>query len=67
VRDLFEAWRGWAEDNGHPGGSAQSFGRDLRAAQSHVRVRHPRTEGDQRERQYVGVTLKHRVPKGEGQ
>ena len=64
VQDLFAAWRGWAEDNGHTAGSSQSFGRDLRAAQSHVRVHQVRAEGDHRERQYLGVTLKHRVPRG---
>jgi putative DNA primase/helicase len=63
VRDLFEAWRGWAEDNGHQAGSAQSFGKDLRAAQSHVKVSRPR-ESDERHREYLGITLKHRVPKG---
>jgi putative DNA primase/helicase len=64
VNDLYAAWKDWAEDNGHRPGSAQSFGRDLRAAQSHVRVRRPRDDEGQQHRYYVGLTLTRRLPTG---
>jgi putative DNA primase/helicase len=53
---LYDAWKSWAEDNGHRAGSAQTFGRDLRAVIPGVRVVRPRT-GDDRERRYLGVRL----------
>jgi putative DNA primase/helicase len=57
AKDLFDAWKDWCESNGHRPGSAQSFGRDLRAVIPHLKVRRPRT-GDSRERWYQGVALK---------
>jgi putative DNA primase/helicase len=39
---LYESWKTWAEDNGHRAGSAQTFGRDLRAVVPGVRVVRPR-------------------------
>jgi putative DNA primase/helicase len=58
VEELWKAWRAWAEDNGHgKGGTKQVFGRDLRAALPHLRVRRPRTDGE-RERVYTGVALR---------
>jgi len=58
VDTLWKAWRCWAEDNGHGrGGTKQTFGRDLRAALPAIRVLRPR-EGDERQRVYVGLTLR---------
>jgi putative DNA primase/helicase len=54
--DLYAAWRAWAEENGHRAGSAQTFGRDLRAVVPGLRVARPRGDGD-RTRRYVGVRL----------
>lgn len=56
VAELFAQWRAWCEDNGHRPGSAQTFGRDLRAVVPALQLRRPR-DGQDRERCYVGVTL----------
>jgi putative DNA primase/helicase len=65
VDDLWKAWRGWAEDNGHGrGGTKQVFGRDLRAALPAVRVRRPRSGEHDRERVYVGLGLASSEPVG---
>jgi putative DNA primase/helicase len=58
IKKLYRAWREWAEDNGHKPGSAQTFGRNLRAVISGLRVTRPRTGGDDRVRVYSGVGLK---------
>jgi putative DNA primase/helicase len=55
--ELFRAWKGWADDNGHKPGTKQVFGRDLRAVIPGLRVVRPR-DGEDRERVYRGVTLK---------
>jgi putative DNA primase/helicase len=57
VADLFADWRSWCEDNGHKAGSAQTFGRDLRAVVPHLRVIRPRDGEDQRQRRYIGMRL----------
>jgi putative DNA primase/helicase len=54
---LFAAWKSWTDDNGHKAGTAQRFGRDLRAVIPGLRVVRLR-EGDDRERVYRGVTLR---------
>jgi putative DNA primase/helicase len=56
--DLYKAWKLWAEDNGHKPGSAQSFGRNLRAAIPELQTYRPREEGKQERRWYSGVSLK---------
>jgi putative DNA primase/helicase len=56
VSELFAAWKMWCEDNGHRAGSAQTFGRDLRAAVPALRMVRPRDGGD-RERHYIGLSL----------
>jgi putative DNA primase/helicase len=65
VKDLYDAWKMWAEDNGHRAGSSQTFGRDLRAAQSHVRVRRPRDDEGHRDRYYAGITLTSKISTGQ--
>jgi putative DNA primase/helicase len=57
VDELWEAWKSWAEDNGHHKSTKQRFGRDLRAAHARVRVVHAR-DGEERMRVYRGITLK---------
>lgn len=57
VDEMWEAWKSWADDNGHPAGTKQRFGRDLRAAHARIRVAQPR-EGEERMRVYRGITLK---------
>jgi putative DNA primase/helicase len=56
IRDLYRAWKGWAEGNGHTRKSTQTLGRDLRAALPLVRVVQLR-DGDDRERAYRGIGL----------
>lgn len=58
VKVLYQAWKAWAEDNGHRRISAQTFGRDLRAVISGLRVIRPRTAVDDRTRVYTGIGLK---------
>jgi putative DNA primase/helicase len=55
---LYDDWKRWAEDNGHRGGSIQTFGRDLRAVIPTLRNRRPREDDGDRSRGYVGVGLK---------
>jgi putative DNA primase/helicase len=57
VTALFEAWRQWCELNSHKPGSAQVFGRDLRAVVPVLRVVQPRV-GETRPRRYVGLHLR---------
>jgi len=54
---LYADWRKWADDNGHKPGTVQVFGRNLRAVVPGLRVVRPR-DGEDRERVYLGVTLK---------
>jgi putative DNA primase/helicase len=57
VDELYAAWKSWCEEHGRSRpGSAQMFGRDLRAALPGVRMVRPRVE-EGRERRYVGVRL----------
>jgi putative DNA primase/helicase len=58
VGRLFECWCEWCKAQGrdHPG-TAQSFGRDLRAAIPALKVTQPR-DGDDRLRLYQGLRLK---------
>lgn len=57
VEDLYAAWRSWCEEHGRSRpGSAQVFGRDLRAALPGVRMVRPRVD-EGRERRYVGIGL----------
>lgn len=56
VDDLYAAWRVWADDNGHRAGSAQTFGRDLRAVVPGLAMVRPRVEGS-RQRSYRGIGL----------
>jgi putative DNA primase/helicase len=55
---LYDDWKRWADDNGHRGGSIQTFGRDLRAVIPTLRNRRPREGDGDRSRAYVGVGLK---------
>lgn len=53
---MYRAWSWWAESNGHRPGSAQTFGRDLRAVLPALKVTQPRVNGVQ-VRHFVGVRL----------
>lgn len=53
---LYDAWKVWAEDNGHRAGAKSTFGRDVRAVVPEVKVTQPRT-GDGRARMYAGIGL----------
>jgi putative DNA primase/helicase len=55
---MFETWCAWCKAQGreHPG-TAQSFGRDLRAAMPGLKVTQPR-DGEERSRFYQGIGLK---------
>lgn len=58
VEDVFAAWQAWCADNGRrETGTAQSFGRDLRAAATRLKVTRPGT-GNERVRQYEGIGLR---------
>jgi len=58
INRLFEAWCEWCRVQGreHPG-TAQSLGRDLRAAMPGLKTTQPR-EGEERSRFYQGIGLK---------
>lgn len=56
-KQLFRAWRSWCEDNGTDPGTAQTFGRDLRAAVPTIKTTRPRVKG-RKTRFYEGITLK---------
>lgn len=59
VGDLFSAWSAWSQQNGYKhAGSAQTFGRDLRAALPSLRVAQHRVTGGNLTRFYVGIRLK---------
>lgn len=58
VDTLFAAWRSWCEEQGqHKPGTAQVFGRNLRAVVPGLGMRRP-NEGDGKRRYYQGITLK---------
>lgn len=57
AEDMFEAWKSWCGTNGRrDAGTVQSFGRDLRAAVTGLRVTQPRVSGIQI-RHYEGINL----------
>ena len=57
VDRLYQAWRSWCDDHGRDRpGTAQTFGRDLRAAVLGLKVTRPRTD-DGRTRTYEGIDL----------
>lgn len=55
VKDLYDEWKRWADDNGHRPGSHQTFGRDLRAVVPDLRTARPREGEDGRHRRYMGI------------
>lgn len=56
--DLYKAWRSWCEDHGRDRpGTAQTFGRDLRAAALGLKSTRPRGEDGERFRAYAGIGL----------
>ncbi len=57
VPKLFSAWGKWCIEQGHQPGSAQTFGRNLRAAYSNVKHGGTVREGDGRTRYYAGIGL----------
>lgn len=57
VKHVYDEWKVWAEDNGHRATTAQTFGRDLRAAVPGLRITRPRTDDDRRDRWYQGLAL----------
>lgn len=58
IKDLFTTWRRWCAQNGREhAGTLQTFGRDLRAAMPHLKIRKPRIGGEQL-RFYVGLRLR---------
>lgn len=56
-QDLYTAWKSWAEDQGQRAGSAQTFGRNLRAVVPALRVTRPREDDGDRTRWYQGIGL----------
>lgn len=61
--DLYQAWRRWADDNGHRPSTAQTFGRDLRAVVPGVTTRRPRdTESRRRWYRGIGLATTHNDP-----
>jgi putative DNA primase/helicase len=56
---LYEAWCNWSKEQGRDRpGTAQTFGRDLRAAVPGIRLAQPRDEYGLQHRQYEGIGLK---------
>ena len=64
-RSLFEAWRRWCQDQGHPEGSSGTFGRNLKAAFPGLGESRPRA-GGARDRHYTGIGLKGFGPASHG-
>src|SRR5258705_9054943 len=65
---LYDAWKQWAEDNGHHAGAKSTFGRNLRAVVPELKMSQPRVTGG-RERRYERIGLlplnaEHPVPPG---
>ena len=63
---LYDAWKQWAEDNGHHAGAKSTFGRNLRAVAPELKMSQPRVSGG-RERRYERIGLlplnaEHPVP-----
>ena len=61
VDELWNAWKAWAEDNGHAASNKQMFGRNLRAVVPGLRRTRPRSDGsssEDRDPTYLGVALK---------
>jgi putative DNA primase/helicase len=54
---MWEAWKAWAEDNGHSRQTKQMLGRNLRAVHAPIQIARPR-DGDDRHRVYRGITLR---------
>jgi P4 family phage/plasmid primase-like protien len=54
IRQLFEVWGIWCQENNRHAGSPQSFGRKLRAIVPGLREERPRDAG-RRDRIYVGI------------
>lgn len=55
---LYDAWKRWAEDNGHMGGAKSTFGRDLRAVVPDIRDTQPRSDDGSRVRHYERIRLR---------
>lgn len=55
--NLYDAWKRWAEDNGHLAGAKSTFGRDLRAVVPDLRDTQPRTDAG-RIRYYERIRLR---------
>lgn len=53
----FQAWRGWAERNGHKVGNSATFGKNLRAALPGLRTSRPR-DGERQVSIYEGIGLR---------
>ena len=62
VDDLFAAWKDWAEDNGHIGGSKSVFGRNLKSAVPGLRNSEPRGTNGVRLKYYLGIGAKSDYP-----
>jgi putative DNA primase/helicase len=54
---LYDAWKQWAEDNGHHAGAKSTFGRNLRAVVPELKMSQPRVSGG-RERRYERIDLR---------
>jgi putative DNA primase/helicase len=59
--NLYAAFKTWADENGHTRRSAQTFGRDLRAAVTGISVQRPR-DNPERHRVYVGIDIQQSEP-----
>lgn len=56
VDDVYDAWKHWAEDNGHQAGAKSTFGRNLRSVVPEIKISQPRTDAE-RIRIYAGISL----------
>ncbi len=54
VDAIYEAWKSWAEDNGHQSGAKATFGRNLRSAVPTIKLSEPRVT-DGRMKVYNGL------------
>lgn len=65
--ELYEAWKRWAEDNGHESGAKSTFGRNLRAVVPELRDFQKRSSlGNKMDRYYARIALSGDSPDSPG-
>jgi len=61
VEEMYSRWQSWCSGNNRLPGTAQTFGRDLRAAVSGLTIVRPRGAESERKRVYRGIGLRDQL------